>query len=163
MESSSNVLAVMVFVFNCMMSVYNSLLNCSWIFFFLAIIPFGNSNTLATSYEELTHWKRPWWWEGLGAGGEGDDSRWDGWMASPTQWTWGWVNSWSWWWTGRPGMMLFIGSQRVWHDWEIEQKWTELKLNKSLWQWTLKYWISFSQGSLEWLWKYLLQQKGQIS
>ena len=47
---------------------------------------------LATSCEELTHWKRLWCWEGLGAGGEGDDRGWDGWMASPTQWTWfGWT------------------------------------------------------------------------
>ena len=59
-----------------------------------------NSNTLATSCEELTQWKRPWCWEGLGAGGEGDDRGWDGWMASPTRWTWVWVNSRSWWWTG---------------------------------------------------------------
>ena len=51
-----------------------------------------NSNTLATSCEELTHWKRPWCWEGLRAGGEGDDRGWDGWMASPTRWTWVWVN-----------------------------------------------------------------------
>ena len=48
-------------------------------------------------HAELTHWKRPWCWEGLGAGGEGNDRRWDGWMASPTQWTWAWVNSRSWW------------------------------------------------------------------
>ena len=61
-----------------------------------------NSNTLATSREELTHWKRLWCWEGLGAGGEGDDRGWDGWMASPTRWIWVWVNSRSWWWTGRP-------------------------------------------------------------
>ena len=46
-----------------------------------------NSSTLATSCEELTHWKRPWCWEGLGAGGVGDDRGWDGWMASLTQWT----------------------------------------------------------------------------
>ena len=52
-----------------------------------------NSSTLATWCEELTHWKRPWCWEGLGAGGGGDDRGWDGWMASPTQWTWVWVNS----------------------------------------------------------------------
>ena len=52
-------------------------------------------------------------WEGLGAGGEGDDRGWDGWMASPTQWTWVWVNSGSWWWTGRPGVLQFIGSQRA--------------------------------------------------
>ena len=47
----------------------------------------------ATSWEELTHWKRLWCWEGLGAGGEGDDRGWDGWMASRTRWTWVWVNS----------------------------------------------------------------------
>ena len=68
-----------------------------------------NSNTLATCYEELTHWKRPWCWEGLGAGGEGDDRGWDGWMASLTLWTWVWVNSGSWWWTGRPGVLRFMG------------------------------------------------------
>ena len=50
--------------------------------------------------EELTHWKRPWCWERLTAGEEGDDRRWDGWMASPTQWTWVWVNSVNWWWMG---------------------------------------------------------------
>ena len=52
-----------------------------------------NSSTLATSCEELIHWKRLWCWEGLGAGGEGDDRGWDGWMASPTQWIWVWANS----------------------------------------------------------------------
>ena len=55
-----------------------------------------NSNTLGTSCEELTHWKRPWCWEGLGAGGEGNDRGWDGWMVSPTRWAWVWVNSGSW-------------------------------------------------------------------
>jgi len=74
---------------------------------------------------ELTHWKRPWYWEGLGAGGEGDDRGWDGWMASPTRWTWVWVNSGSWWWTGRPGVLRFLGSQRVGHDWVTELNWTE--------------------------------------
>ena len=68
-----------------------------------------NSNTLATSCEELTHWKRPWYWEGLGAGREGDDRGWEGWMASLTRWTWLWVNSGSWWWTGRPGVLRFMG------------------------------------------------------
>ena len=53
-------------------------------------------------------------------GGEGDDIRWDAWMASPTQWTWVWVNSRSWWWTGRPGMLRSMGSQRVGHDWATE-------------------------------------------
>ena len=76
-----------------------------------------NSSTLATSCKELTHWKRLWCWEGLGAGREGNNRGWDGWMASPTQWTWVWVNSGSWWWTGRPGVLRFMGSQRVGHNW----------------------------------------------
>jgi len=80
---------------------------------------------LATSCEELTHWKRLWCWEGLGAGGEGDDRGWDGWMASLTWWTWVWVNSGSWWWTGRPGVLRFMGWQRVGHDWGTELNWTE--------------------------------------
>ena len=50
---------------------------------------------------------------------------WDGWMASPTQWTWVWVDSGSWWWTGRPGMLQSTGSQRVWHDWATELNWTD--------------------------------------
>ena len=83
-----------------------------------------NSSILATSCEVLTHWKRPWCWEGLGAGGEGDDRRWDGWMASLTRWAWVWVNSGSLWWTGRPGMLRFMGSQRVGHDWVTELNWT---------------------------------------
>ena len=65
----------------------------------------------------------------LGAGGEGDDRGWDGWMASLTQWTWVWVNSGSWWWTGRPGMLRFMGSQRVGRDWATELNWTELYTN----------------------------------
>ena len=78
-------------------------------------------------HAELTRWKRLWCWEGLGAGGEGDDRGGDGWMASLTRWTWDWVNSGSWWWTGRPGMLQFMGSQRVGHDWVTE-------LNGKLWQ-----------------------------
>ena len=56
----------------------------------------------------------------LGAGGEGDDRGWDGWMASLTRWTWVWVNSGSWWSTGRPGVLRFMGLQRVGHDWVTE-------------------------------------------
>ena len=67
-----------------------------------------------------------WCWEGLGAGGEGDDRGWYGWMASPTWWTWVWVKSGSWWWTERPGMLWFIGLQRVRHDWAIELDWIHL-------------------------------------
>ena len=85
-----------------------------------------NSSTLATSCEELTPWKRLWCWKGLGAGGEGDDRGWNGWMASATRWTWVWVNSRSWLWTGRPGVLRFMGSQRVRHDWATELNWTEL-------------------------------------
>ena len=66
---------------------------------------------------ELTHCKRPWCWERLKAGWEGDDRGWDGWMVSPTRWTWVWVNSGSWWWTGRTGVFQSMGSQRVGHDW----------------------------------------------
>ena len=82
-----------------------------------------NPSTLATWCEELTHCKRLWCWEGLWAGGEGDNRGWDGWMASLTWWTWVWVNSGSWWWTGRPGVLRFMGSQRVGHDWPTELKW----------------------------------------
>ena len=71
----------------------------------------------------LAHWKRLWCWEELGAGGEGDDRGWDGWMASPTRWMWVWVNSAVWWWTGRPGVLWFMGSQRVRHNWAIELNW----------------------------------------
>ena len=87
-----------------------------------------NSNTLATWYKELTHLKRPWCWERLRAGGEGDNRGWDSWMTSLTQWTWVWVDSRSWWWTGRPGVLQFMGSQRVGHDWESELNWTELMI-----------------------------------
>ena len=85
-----------------------------------------NSNTLATWCKELTHWKRPWCWERLTAGRERDDRGWDGWMASPTQRTWVWVDSGSWWWTGRPGMLQSMGSQRVRHDWATELKWINI-------------------------------------
>ena len=61
--------------------------------------------------------------EGLGVIGEGDDRGWDGWMASLTWWTWVWVNSRSWWWTGRPGVLRFMGSQRVGHSWVTELNW----------------------------------------
>ena len=79
-----------------------------------------NSNILATWCEELTPWKRPWCWERLKVGGEGDNRGWDGWMASPTQWTWVWVSSGSCWWTGKPGILQSMGSQRVRHNWATE-------------------------------------------
>ena len=79
-------------------------------------------NTLATWCEEPTHWKRPWFWERLKAGGEGDDRVRDGWMASPSQWTWVWANSRRQWRTGKPGVLQSMGSQRAGHDWMTEQQ-----------------------------------------
>ena len=79
-----------------------------------------NSNTLATWCKELTQWKRPWCWERLKVGREGDDRGWDDWMASLTQWTWVWVSFWSWWWAGKPW------GCRVRHDWATKLNWTEL-------------------------------------
>ena len=106
-----------------------------------------NSSTLATWCEELTHWKRLWCWEGLGAGGEGDNRGRDGWMASLTWWTWVWVNSGSWWWTGRPGVLRFMGSQRVGHDWATELNWTTgryvLTFKKSICKWFVDWRCSF--------------------
>ena len=74
--------------------------------------------------EELTHLKRPWCWERLKTGGEGDNRGWDGWMASPTRWTWAWASLGSCWWTGKSGVLQSMGSQRVRHDWATELNWT---------------------------------------
>ena len=83
-----------------------------------------NSNTLATWWEELTHWKRPWCWGRLKTGGEEDDRGWDGWMASLTLWTRVWVSSGNWWWTGRPVVLQSMGSQsQTWLG-----DWTELNV-----------------------------------
>ena len=75
-----------------------------------------NSNTLATWWEELTHWKRPWCWERLKAEGEGDDRGWGDWIASPTQWKWVWANSRRCWRTGNLGVLQSMGSYRGGHD-----------------------------------------------
>ena len=95
----------------------------SWMFIGRTDVEAETPNTLAWC-EELTHLKRPWCWERSRAGVEGDDRGWDGWMASPTQWTGVWVDSGSWWWTGRPGELRFMVSQRVGHDWATELNWT---------------------------------------
>ena len=97
-----------------------------------------NSNTLATWFEELTHLKRPWCWEWLKAGGEGDNREWDGWMASWTQWIWVWVNSGSWWWTGRPGVHGVAESDTT--EW---LNWTESTSNR--WDSSQGFWESASQ------------------
>ena len=86
-----------------------------------------------------------WCREGLGTGGEGDDRGWDGWMASPTQWAWVRVNSRSWWWTGRPGVLRFMGSQS--HTWLSDWTLTEWKfslLDSS--QCDRNKWQQFSSG-----------------
>ena len=91
----------------------------------------GMMQTLKLQYLGRLMWRvdsleKTWSWEGLGAGGEWDDRGWDGWMVSPTQWTWVWVNSGSWWWTGRPGMLWFMELQRVGHDWATDLIWFDL-------------------------------------
>ena len=83
----------------------------------------AETNILATWCEELTYWKRHWCWERLKAGGEGEDRGWDGWMASLTQRTWTWASSGSWWWTGKPGVLQSMGSQRVGQDYGTELNW----------------------------------------
>ena len=90
-----------------------------------------SSNTLATCWEELTHWKRPWCWERLKVGGEGDDRGWDGWMASLTQWTRVWASPRRWWRTGKPGMLQSMGLKRVGHD-RARSNWTTALLISGL-------------------------------
>ena len=91
--------------------------------FNLHAMVWGKKRTLATWCKEATHWERPWCWERVKTGREGDDRRWDGWMASLTQWTWVWASSGSWWWTGKSGMLQSMGLQRVGHDWVTELNW----------------------------------------
>ena len=78
-------------------------------------------NGVAKSRTRLSDWTELNW------GGKGGDREWHGWMASPTQWTWVWVNSESWWWIGRPDVLQFMGSQRVGHDWVTELNWIPIK------------------------------------
>ena len=85
---------------------------------------------------------------GLGAGWEGDDRGWDGWMASLTRRTWVWVNSGSWWWTGRPGVLWFMGSQRIRHNWATELDWTELKRHSALHEMSTSSWNFTRNDSL---------------
>ena len=96
--------------------------NQSWVFIGRTDAEDETPILWASWCDELTHLKRPWCWERLKAEGKGDDRGRDGWMASPTQWTWVWVNSGSWWWTGRPSVLQSMVSQRVRHDWATELK-----------------------------------------
>ena len=101
--------------------------NQSWIIHWKDRCWSWSSSTLATWCEGTTHWKRPRSWERLKAGREGSDRELDGWMVSSTQRTWVWVNSRSWWWTGTPGVLPSMGSQRFGHDWATEQHQRELR------------------------------------
>ena len=114
--------------------------NQSWIFIGRIGAGAWTSNTLATWCEVLTHLKRPLCWERLKAGGQVDDRGWGGWRASPTQWTWVWASSRSWWWTGKPDVLQSMGSQRVRYDWATELNWKFLSLlmGKILPYWLLK-------------------------
>ena len=93
-----------------------------------------SSNILATSCKEPNYWKRLWCWKRLKAG-EGDDRGWYDWMASPTRWTWIWASFGSWWWTGNPGVLQSMESQRVRYDWATELNWTELR------RWMERIWL----------------------
>ena len=93
-----------------------------------------SANTLVTWWDELAYLKRPWCWERLRAGGEGDNRRWDGRMVG-----WVWVNSKNLWWTGRPGMLQFMGLQRVGHNWVTELNWTCVTYTEIMLNFAAKY------------------------
>ena len=84
-----------------------------------------SSNTLTIWCKELTHWKRPWCWERLNVRAERNDRGWDGWSVSPVWWMWIWTSPGSCWWTGKPSIVQYVGSQRVRHKWVTEVNWTE--------------------------------------
>ena len=138
--------------------------NQSWIFIGRIDAQELHSDTLATWFEELTHQKRPWYWERLKAGVKGDDRGWDGWMALlMTQWTWIWASSGSWWWTGKPGKLQSMGSQEL--DMSEPLNWTERKSIMNIhwkcwcWSWsanTLATWCEDpTHGKRPWSWERL--------
>ena len=106
--------------------------NQSWIFIGRTDAE-GETQTLATWCEEPTHWKRPWCWERLKAGGEADDRGWDDWVTSPSWWTWIWASSGSWWWTRKPGVLPSI----------------ELQSRTRLSNWIESLWLCGSQQTVE--------------
>ena len=126
-----------------------------------------NSNTLATCWEEPTHWKRPWFWERWRAGGEGDDRGWDGWMASPTRWTWVWASSGRWWRTGRPGVLRSMGLQRVRHDWAtntFKYFWFLPELVPSaVWSCTCSQEVNSVPAHPPWVWAELVTRFGKLT
>ena len=112
--------------------------NQSWVFIGRTDAEAETLILLPPDVKSWTHLKRPWCWERLKEGGDGDNRGWDGWMVSSTWWMWVWVSSESWWWTGKPSMLRSMGSQRVRHNWVSELNWTSigaphLKLSKSTW------------------------------
>ena len=108
-----------------------------------------SSNTLATWCEELTHWKRPWSWERLKAG-EGDNWGSDGWMASPTRWTWVWVNSGSLCWTGKPGLPQSMG-----HKESDKTEWLNWLITTSL---PIHFSMDFKDDCISWVLYIVLQR-----
>ena len=107
---------------------------------------YWSSNTFATwCFKELTPWKRPWCWERLKAGGEGGNREWDGWMASPTQWTWVWVSSRSWRRTGKPAVLQSMGWQKVGHDWMTARDQAHVSC---IARWILNNWTSLKSHPL---------------
>ena len=104
---------------------------------------------MAISWEELTHWKRPWCLERLKAEEKGDDRVWDSWMASLTQRTWVWGSSGWWWWTGKPGMLQSMESQTVWQNWATTQQQKCLRLwpkGNCISSWDLYGYVSYFGG-----------------
>ena len=90
--------------------------------------------------KEPTHWERPWCWERLRTGGEGDNRGWDGGKASLTWWTWAWASFRSCWWTGKPDVLQSMGSQRVRHVWTPELNWTKVAKKRVQWIFWLTPW-----------------------
>ena len=115
-----------------------------------------SSNTLATWCEELTRWKRPWCWETLKAGGEGDDREWDDWMASLTWWTWVWASYRSWWWTRKPGVLQSMSQSRTQlSNWTITTVHLDTLPNQPLSN-SVFFFKSISLHSFVWLYLYFL-------
>ena len=123
-----------------------------------------SSNTLSNWCEELTHWKRPWYWEGLKAGGEGNDRRWDDWMASLTWWTWVWVSSGSWWWTGKPCVLYspWITKSDItkWLDWDWVSNYWRFLGRIMAWLQLYFNWTALSVKWIVWVWED--QQQGVL-
>ena len=116
--------------------------NKSWIFIGKTGVEAETPILWPPDVNEVTHVKRSGCLERLKVGGEGDYRGWDGWMAWPTRWTWVWVNSGSWWWTGRPGVLRFMGLQRVRHNWANELNWRrhsiKCRVGSCIWFWERK-------------------------